>query len=45
MATICAVLSLNNKGVNLKETRGLGDLPPWNILRIVDVKKLQSMLF
>jgi len=28
MATICAFLSLKNKGVNLKETRGLGDLPP-----------------
>jgi len=34
MATIYAFLSLNKKGVNLKKTRGLGDLPLWNILEM-----------
>ena len=33
MATIYAILSLNNRGVYLEKTGGLGGLPPWQKLK------------
>ena len=45
MATICVILSLDNKGVNVDYTGGLEGYPPLENLRIVGVEWQKSELF